>query len=53
MVPHEYLTEFMGLNFEFVKHDELNIKITRSGDDGCLTLNTEFKKACEWSTLTV
>ena len=36
------LGEFLGLNFEFVEHDELNIKITRSGDDACLTLNAEF-----------
>ena len=36
------LGEFLGLNFELVEHDELNIKITRPGDDVCLTLNAEF-----------
>ena len=45
------LDEFMGLNFEFVKHDELNIKITRSGDDGCLTLNAEFFHKAELAWL--
>ena len=45
------LGDFLGLNFELVEHDELNIKITRPGDDGCLTLNAEFFHKAELAWL--
>jgi hypothetical protein len=41
------LGEFFGLDFDVVEHDELDIKISRPGDNNCLSLSAEFFKKAE------
>lgn len=36
------LGEFLGLSFDVVEHQDSNIKITQSGSNNFLTLNTDF-----------